>query len=148
MMNRLTSMQGALGSFQDKVGAMEDADKAKYKAVLDLAKTLSKKLVDLKDSVYNSEVQKDAIEDDIHFLQKLDTQLQFMTYAAYGDPQPILQSVQDIDAELTPKLNDAIAKFNVLLQKDVVDYNKAAFATGAPTLMVGEAVAIKPAPSF
>jgi photosystem II stability/assembly factor-like uncharacterized protein len=148
MMNRITTMQGALGSFQDKVGAMEDADKAKYKAAVDLAKALAKKLGELKDSVYNSDEQKDAIEDSIHFLQKLDTQLQFLTFGVYGDPQPMLQSVQDIDAELTPKLNDALAKFNALLQKDVADYNKAAFAVGAPTLMVGEPVVIKPAPTF
>ena len=148
MMNRLVAMQGALDGFQTTVNGMEDADKAKYKDIADQAKTLSKKLGDLKDSVYNSDVQKDALEDDIHYLQKLDTELQFMSFGVYGDPQPMLQSILDVDTELTPKLNDAIAKFNALLQKDVVDYNKAAFAVGAPTVMVGDPVSVKPAPSF
>ena len=148
MMNRLVAMQDALGAVQGKIDGMEDADKAKYKAVADSAKTLSKKLGDLKDSLYNSDVQHDAPEDDIHYLQKLDTQIQFLSFGVYGDPQPMLQSVQDVDEELTPKLNDAIGKFNALLQKDVVDYNKAAYAAGAPTVFVGEPVAIKPAPAF
>ena len=148
MMNRLVAMQGALDSFQGTVNGMEDADKAKYKAIADQAKDLSKKLGDLKDSVYNSDEQKDALEDFIHYLQKLDSQLESLTYGIYGDPQPMLQSILDVDAELTPKLNDAIGKFNALLQNDVVDYNKAAFAAGAPTVMVGDPVVIKPAPSL
>ena len=146
MLNRISAMQDALDGFSNRI--TEDADKAKYKAALDAAKDLGKKLGDLKDSVYNSEVQKETIEDDIHYLARLDTQLQYLSYGAGGDPQPMLQSVLDLDAELTPKLNDALTKFNALLQKDVVDYNKTAFGLGAPTLLVGDTVSIKPAPAL
>ncbi|HEX4299390.1 MAG TPA: hypothetical protein VH327_00830 [Gammaproteobacteria bacterium] len=146
MLNRLTAMKGSLDAFTGSVDGMEDADKARYKAVADQAKALSKKLGDLKSSVYNTDVQRDAPEDDIHYLAKLDTELQFLSFGVAGDPQPVLQSVTDLDNELTPKLDDALAKFNALLAKDVPDYNKAAFAAGAPTVLVGEPIAIKPAP--
>ncbi|HEX2667892.1 MAG TPA: hypothetical protein VHP13_05915 [Gammaproteobacteria bacterium] len=148
MLNRLTAMQGGLNGFTGKVDGMEDADQAKYKAVVDQAKALSKKLKELKESVYNTEVQKDAVEDDIHYLAKLDTQLQYLFYGVSGDPQPMLQSVTDLDAELTPKLDQALAKFNALLQQDVVDYNKTAYAAGAPTLLVGDPVTVKAAPKL
>jgi hypothetical protein len=148
MLNRLTAMKGSLDDFSGQVDGMEDADKTKYKAVADAAKALSKKLGDLKASVYNTDVQRDAPEDDIHYLAKLDGELQFLSFGVAGDPQPVLQSVTDLDNELTPKLNDAMTKFNVLLQKDVPDYNKAAYAAGAPTVLVGEPVVIKPAPKL
>lgn len=148
MLNRTTAMKSALDAFTGKVDDMEDADKAKYKAAADQAKALSKKLGEFKKSVYNTEAQKDAPEDDIHFLAKLDTQLLFLSFGGSGDPQPMLQSVTDLDTELTPKLDAAVAQFNGLLQKDVPDYNKTAFAAGAPTVMVGEPVAVKPAPKF
>jgi len=148
VMNRLTAMKGTLDAFQGGVEGMEDADKAKYKAVADQAKALSKKLGDLKESAYNTEVQKDAPEDDIHYLSKLDNQLLFLFYGTSGDPQPMLQSLTDLDQEFTPKLADVVAKFNALLQKDVTDYNKTAFAAGAPTVMVGDPVAVKPAPKL
>ena len=148
MLNRLTAMKGGLDAFTGQVDGMEDADKAKYKAVADAAKALSKKLGDLKASVYNTDVQRDAPEDDIHYLAKLDGELLFLSFGVAGDPQPVLQSVTDLDSELTPKLNDAVAKFNALLAKDVPDYNKTAFAAGAPTVLVGEPVVVKPAPKF
>ena len=146
MLNRITAMQKALDDFSGAV--TEDSDKTRYKAALDAAKDLGKKLGDLKDSVYNSEVQKETIEDDIHYLARLDTQLQYLSYGASGDPQPMLQSVLDLDAELTPKLDGAVTKFNALLQKDVVDYNKIAYGLGAPTVLVGEPVAVKPVPAM
>ena len=148
MLNRLTAMQASLDAFTGQVDSMEDADKARYKAVSDAAKGLSKKLAELKASVYNPDVQRDAPEDDIHYLAKLDGEIQFLSFGVAGDPQPVLQSVKDLDGELTPKLNDAIAKFNALLAKDVLDYNKTAFAAGAPTVLVGEAVVVKPAPKL
>ncbi|HEY1990825.1 MAG TPA: hypothetical protein VGH71_00075, partial [Gammaproteobacteria bacterium] len=148
MLNRLTAMKASLDEFTGKMDDMEDADKTRYKAVADSAKALSKKLGDLKASVYNTEVQRDVPEDDIHYLAKLDGELQFLSYGVGGDPQPMLQSVTDLDNELTPKLNDAVAKFNALLAKDVPDYNKAAFAAGAPTVLVGDPVVVKPAPKF
>ena len=148
MLNRITAMKGALDDFSGQVDGMEDADKAKYKSVADAAKALSKKLGDLKTSVYVEDVQRDAPEDDIHYLSKLNEELLFLSYGVAGDPQPMLQSVTDLDHELTPKLDDAVAKFNALLQKDVPAYNKTAYAAGAPTLLVGDPVAVKPAPKF
>ena len=98
--------------------------------------------------MYNSDVQKDAPEDDIHYLAKLDGELQFLSFGG-GRRSAAGAAVGDGPGRRThPKLNDALAKFNALLQKDVPDYNKAAFAAGAPTVLVGDPVAIKPAPKL
>ncbi len=148
MMNRLTAMKSSLDAFSGQVDGMEDTDKGRYKAAADQAKALSKQLSDLKGSVYNTEVQKDAPEDDIHYLAKLDTQLLYLSYGSSGDPQPMLQSLTDLDSEITPKLDEALGKFNALLAKDVPDYNKTAFAAGAPTVLVGAPVVVKPVTKF
>lgn len=149
MLNRITAMQGALSGFESTVDTYEDTDKTKYKTAVDQAKALGKKLGDLKDSVFNSDVQRDAPEDDIHYLAKLDGELQFLFFGTAGsDPQPMIQSLTDLDAELTPKLTDALGKFNAILQKDVPDYNKTAYGVGAPTLLVGDPVSIKPVPAL
>ncbi|HEU5397748.1 MAG TPA: hypothetical protein VFV77_00590, partial [Gammaproteobacteria bacterium] len=147
MLNRVTAMQATLNGFE--AGVTTDADKAKYKAALDQAQALDKKLGDLKDSVFNSDVQHDVIEDDLHYLAKLDGELQFLFFGTAGaDPQPMIQSITDLDTEVTPKLDDVIGRFNALLQKDVPDYNKTAYGVGAPTLMVGEPEAVRPAPAL
>ena len=149
MLNRLVAMQGSLKDFEGAADGYSDADKAKYKPALDAAKALGKKLKDLKDSVYNSDVQRDAPEDDIHYLAKLDGELQSLFFGSAGsDPQPMLQSITDMDAEISPKLDDALARFNALLKTDVSDYNKAAYGVGAPTVLVGAPVAIKPVPAL
>jgi len=149
MMQRMHDMQDALGAFQSSVNGNADIDKTKYQAALDQAKALQKSLGDLQDSVYNSDEQKETIEDSIHFLGKLDTQLQFIFFGTAGsDPQPMIQSILDLDAELTPKVDDALARFNALLKKEVPDYNKTAYAAGAPTLMVGDPVVVKPVPTL
>ncbi|HEV2212280.1 MAG TPA: hypothetical protein VGS99_02930, partial [Gammaproteobacteria bacterium] len=147
MLNRITAMQDALKGFQD--GVTTDEDKAKYKAALDQAKALDKKLGDLKDAVFVTAVQHDAPEDDLHYLAKLDGELQFLFFGTAGsDPQPMIQSVTDLDGELTPKLDDAVNRFNALLQADVPDYNKTAYGLGAPTLLVGDPVTVKPVPAL
>ncbi|HET7176349.1 MAG TPA: hypothetical protein VFK21_10115 [Gammaproteobacteria bacterium] len=147
MLNRVSAMQDALNGFQD--GVTTDEDKAKYKAALDQAKALGKKLGDLKGSVFNTAEQHDAIEDFLHYQTKLDGDLQNLFFGTAGsDPQPMIQSLTDLDAEMAPKLNDALGRFNALLKTDVPDYNKTAYGLGAPTLLVGDPVTVKPVPAL
>ncbi|MDE2461356.1 MAG: hypothetical protein KGL98_08905, partial [Gammaproteobacteria bacterium] len=54
--------------------------------------------------------------------------------------QPMLDAADKISAALNAKLSE----FNSLLASDVPAYNKTAYAAGAPTLMVGEPINIKP----
>ena len=147
MLNRVSAMQDALKDFQD--GVTSDEDKAKYKAALDQAKALDKKLGDLKGSVFNTAEQHDAIEDFLHYQTKLDGELQSLFFGTAGsDPQPMIQSLTDLDNEVTPKLTDAIGRFNALLKTDVPGYNKTAYGLGAPTLLVGDPVTVKPVPTL
>jgi hypothetical protein len=53
----------------------------------------------------------------------------------------------DQKAELTKELEQHLAEFNKLIQTDVADYNKDAFAAGAPTLYAGEAISVKNIPA-
>jgi photosystem II stability/assembly factor-like uncharacterized protein len=142
MLNRIVAMQHNLGEFESKAAA--DDKQAQYAAALKQAKALDKKLTTLKDSVYNSEVQHDAAEDDIHYLQSLNDSLQYMMYAYMGDPQQFPPAVAETGDELSARLASALSGFNAILQTDVPAYNKTAYAAGAPTLMVGEPISVKP----
>jgi hypothetical protein len=100
----------------------------------------------LKDSVYNSELQQGS-EDDIHYLAAFNSKLSELSGFggfAYGEPPNQLALEQK--EELMKELDQHLADFNKLIQTDVVDYNKAAFAVGAPTLYAGDPIAVKKLP--
>ncbi len=139
VLNRVTAMQATLKQFEHKAGK----DK-RYAAALAQARALDKQLATFRDSVYNPKVQHEVPEDDLHFLADLHAGARSLTYlGALGDQmptRPILQLQQEIHA----KVEDVVQRFNALQAGGVADYNKAAYASGAPTLMVGDAVRIKP----
>jgi len=85
-----------------------------------------------------------VIEDDIHWLSRLNGQLQSLGYVSYlvgqAPTEPILTTANEISA----RLDKVLADFNSILATDVPAYNKTAFTAGAPTLLVGEPISIKP----
>jgi len=143
MLNRIVGMQKTLGDFESSVNANPD-QKAQYSSALSQAKALDKKLTDLKNSVYNPDLQHMVPEDDIHWLSRLDGQLQSLGYVSYlvgqAPTEPMLTTAKEISARLDKVLVD----FNNILATDVPTYNKTAFAVGAPTLLVGQPISIKP----
>jgi len=64
-------------------------DTATAAPVLRHARELGRKLKELKDSLYNSEVQRDAGQDDIHYLNRFQDRLQGLGFGlafAYAQP--------------------------------------------------------------
>ena len=143
MLNRIVAMQKTLGDFENSVNANPD-QKAQYTTALAQAKALNKKLKDLKDSVYNPDLQHMASEDDLHWLSRLNGQLQSLGYIIYLVGQAPTGPMLTSASEINTKLLGVLAQFNGILATDVPTYNKAAYAAGAPTLLVGQPINVKP----
>ena len=143
MLNRIVGMQKTLGDFENSANANPD-QKAQYSSALSQAKALDKKLTDLKNSVYNPDVQHMVPEDDIHWLSRLDGQLQSLGYVSYLVGQAPTEPMLTTANEISSKLNKVLAQFNSILATDIPAYNKNAYAAGAPTLLVGQPISIKP----
>ncbi|HJR28439.1 MAG TPA: hypothetical protein VJ889_06965, partial [Pseudomonas sp.] len=140
MLNRIVAMQNALGSFETGAAAGEP----QYAAVLSKAKALDKKLTDLKNSVYNQGLQHMVVEDNIHYLARLNGELQALSGITTLIGQMPTAPMQDAAAEVGSKLNAKLVEFNAILATDVPAYNKTAYTAGAPTLMVGQPISVKP----
>ena len=144
MLNRIVAMQDTLDTFEKGVSGNVQ-QKALYSTVLGQAQALNKKLTALKNSVYNPEEQHLVPEDSLHWLSRLDGDLQGLYFGAVGlygqaPTGPMLETYQGIQ----PKLEETLNQFNGILATDVPAYNKAAYAAGAPTLLVGQPITVKP----
>ncbi len=144
MLNRIVAMQDTLDTFEKGVNGNAQ-QKALYAMVLGQAQALKRKLTALKNSVYNPEEQHLVPEDSLHWLSRLDGDLQGLYFGAVGlygqaPTGPMLETYQGIK----PKLEEALNRFNAILATDVPAYNKVAYAVGAPTLMVGQPITVKP----
>ncbi|MGH8414068.1 MAG: VPS10 domain-containing protein [Gammaproteobacteria bacterium] len=143
MLNRIVMMQKTLGGFEHSATANSNQSE-QYAAVLSQAKTLNKKLTDLKNSVYNPDLQHMVPEDNIHWLSRLNGQLQSLDYMSYLVGQAPTEPMLATSNEISAKLNTVLAQFNSILATDVPAYNKTAYGAGAPTLLVGQPISIKP----
>ncbi len=143
MLNRIVGMQKTLNDFENSMAASKD-QQAQYRSALAQAKVLNKKLTDLKDSIYNPDRQHTVMEDDIHWLSRLNGQLQSMGYVSYLVGQAPTEPMLATADEISTSLNKVLGQFNEILATDVPAYNKSAFSSGAPTLLVGQAISIKP----
>ncbi|TAL84420.1 MAG: hypothetical protein EPN74_11565 [Rhodanobacter sp.] len=139
VLNRVTAMQATLKQFEDKAG-----NDNRYANTLKLAKKLDAELGKLKDGAYNPHVQHDVIEDDLKQLSDLHGSMKALSGYGFSGlqgqfPTPALLSLQQ---QLNGKVGKLIDRFNTLLGGDVVAYNHAAYAAGAPTLMTGSPVKV------
>lgn len=143
MLNRIVAMQQTLNGFENLVNANPSLH-SKYATVLAQAKSLDKKLTALKNSVYNPLLQHMVPEDDLHWLSLLDGQLQGLagitSLVGQAPTQPMISAANEISSQLDGKLS----QFNEIQTTDVPAYNKIAYAAGAPTLMVGQPIVVKP----
>lgn len=144
MLNRITAMQKTLTDFEKSAAAGEP----QFTPVVGLANTLNHKLTGLKDSVYNPLSHRPGGPSGIHFLARLNRDLSSIASSFGGnggnDTQPpSQQDVENANAAWS-ELDTKLGEFNALLTTDVPNYNKAAFAAGAPTLMTGEPIKVQP----
>ena len=148
MINRIDAMDRELTAFQS--AAQNDRDlRDKYAALLKQGHELDQKLKAVKAQVYSPTLQHTAPEDEIHELADFHSQLAGLAGQIgfrYGEPPNAL--AKERMAELAKQLDGHLAAFNQLLQADVAAYNKAAYAVGAPTLLAGGPLVVKPTPAL
>jgi photosystem II stability/assembly factor-like uncharacterized protein len=146
-LNRLDGWETQLSALPKLVGAGEDAEPGKakrYEAAIKASRDLNKRIKDLKDRIYNREVQRDTPSDTLHFhtdFQGKISRLGFAAAGAYGEaPREVVKE------EIAARRKDAdgfFAEFNALLSTDVPAYNRTAAEQGVPTLLVGEPITVQ-----
>lgn len=150
MLNRIDRMEKEIAAFKKTVEPQRPGDpdlSDRYTTVLERGKGLSNKLKQMKEAVYDTDVQHDVIEDDIHHLTRFHARLEGLGFAlAYFYGQPPSQPVREEMEELRGRLDGQIQKFNAFLEKDVAPYNSLANEKGAPTIFAGEPIAVEPPP--
>ena len=142
MLNRLTSLQTQLQNIQQ---AMRNAEsQAPGSPVATQARALGRKLRELKDSLYNSEVQRGG-QDDIHYLSRFQDRLQRLGFGGgFAYAQPPSDAVLEEWKVVRPQLDAYLARCNEILKTDVAQFNQVAQANGAPILTGGAAITIQP----
>lgn len=151
MLNRLEGWETQLTGLPKLVGGGEDAEPEKtkkYESALKTARELNKKVKELKDKVYNRDIQRDTPSDTLHFhsdFQGRASRLGQLT-GAYGEaPRAI---ARDELARIRKEAEGYVTQFNALLSTDVPSYNKLAAEQGVPTLFLGDQLSIPAPPGF
>jgi hypothetical protein len=145
MLNRITSLQTQI---QNAEQAVRGAGTGPVAAgpVFQQARALGRKLKDLRDSLYNSEVQRGG-QDDIHYLSRFADRYQRLSFGSgFAYAQAPGETVMEEWKVLRPELDAYLARFNEILKTDVAQFNQAAQAAGAPTLVAGQAIEVQPVP--
>ena len=146
MLNRLDGWETQLTGLPKVVGAGEDSDPAqskKYESALAAARELNRKVKQLKDAVYNRDIQRDTPSDSLHFLgdfQGKASRLGFVA-GAYGEA-PREVALEEL-AAIRKEAEGYLTRFNSLLGSDVPAYNRIAAEQGVPTLFVGDPIRIE-----
>src|SRR5437879_13624037 len=108
------------------------------------ARDLGRKLKGVKDSLYNSDVQRDAGQDDIHYLNRFHDRLQGLGFGlGFAYAQAPTEVVAGRMKELRAQLDGYLNRFNELLRTDVAGFNKTAQDHGAPVLVAGPPVGVR-----
>jgi photosystem II stability/assembly factor-like uncharacterized protein len=140
MLNRIFSLETQIKNTQQ---ALRD-NAAPDSTVSRQSRELGRKLKELKDSLYNSEVQRDAGQDDIHYLNRFQDRLQGLGFGlALAYAQPPSEVVVARLKELRAGLDRYLARFNELVRSDVAAFNKMAQERQTPILVAGQPVEVK-----
>jgi hypothetical protein len=144
MLNRIASLETQLKGVQQALRENLRGDTTATAPVNRQAGALGRKLKELKDSLYNSELQRDAGQDDIHYLTRFSDRLQSLGFGmALAYAQPPTAVVAARFQALRHELDGYLARFNELVRTDVAAFNKTALERQSPILVAGEPVAVK-----
>lgn len=146
--NQIDDLQAQIAAFQQAVGGDQagggNGSSTRYREVLTAGRSLAQKLNQFLNTVYNTRLQRNVPEDDIHYLRDLHSQLQGLLrggWIGYGEP-PSPQAQERL-AELRQQVQQRLAEFQQLVRTEVAHYNELARQAGAPTLFAGEPVTLK-----
>ena len=110
------------------------------------ARGLGRTLTQLKDSLYNSDIQRGG-QDDVHYLSRFQDRLQGLSFGlGFAYAQPPSEAVQEEWKQLKGRLDAYLSQFNGILEKDVVGFNTVAQDHQAPVLVAGKPIQIQPIP--
>jgi len=144
MLNRIASLETQLKNAQQALRENMRGDTTATAPVARQARDLGRKLKELKDSLYNSDVQRDAGQDDIHYLNRFQDRLQGLGFGlGFAYAQPPTAVVAERLKELRAQLDAYLTRFNELLRTDVAAFNKTAQDHSAPVLVAGAPVEVK-----
>src|SRR3989449_2831966 len=125
MLSRIVSLETQLKNTQQALRDNAAGDTTTAAPVTRQGRELGRKLKDLKDSLYNSDVQRDAGQDDVHHLNRFQERLEGLGFGlAQAYAQPPSEVVAARLKELRATLDDYVAKFNELVRTDVAGFNK------------------------
>jgi hypothetical protein len=140
MLNRIVSLETQLKNTQQALRDNAAADTAVQRG----ARELGRKLGELKDSLYNTEVQRDAGQDDVHYLNRFQDRLQGLGFAlSFAYAQPPTEVVAARLKELRTALDGYLVRFNDLVRTDVATFNKTAQERQAPILISGRPIEVR-----
>jgi photosystem II stability/assembly factor-like uncharacterized protein len=140
MLNRIVSLETQLKNTQQALRDNAAADTAVQRG----ARELGRKLGELKDSLYNTEVQRDAGQDDVHYLNRFQDRLQGLGFAlSFAYAQPPTEVVAARLKELRTALDAYLVRFNDLVRTDVATFNKTAQERQAPILVSGRPIEVR-----
>jgi hypothetical protein len=138
-LNRANGLKKQIGSLQATMESVDTEGKT-YAPVVKQAKALDKKLGDWEDTVYDTRVQRDAPEDDIHYLTDLHGQMMNLFYSLSSYAAPPTEVLLQAKADYHQKVTAALQSFNHLLTNDVAAFNHMAAQHEAGTLVAGQPV--------
>jgi uncharacterized phage infection (PIP) family protein YhgE len=151
MINRIDSLQAQIASLEkDLRGGGEDGGETgrgsrRYEAVLKAARDLGKKLKDLRDRVYNPDIQREVGQDSIHYHTDFQGLYQRLAQGLSGYNQPPGDLFKEELAERRKQLDGYLTQFNDLAKTDIPAFNKTAAEQGVPTLFAGDPIQIQAA---
>jgi hypothetical protein len=138
--NRIHSLRGQIANAQ---AAMRETG-SRDTAFMARARGIDRQLRALSDSLYNPDVQRGVVQDDIHYLTDFQGMLTGLGFATSGYNQAPSPLVMESVNQLTAQLDRYLARYNALVQNDIAAFNRDAASHGAPTLVTGGPVTVKP----
>ncbi|MDE2346454.1 MAG: hypothetical protein KGL13_08295 [Gammaproteobacteria bacterium] len=141
MLNRLTAWQQQLDGMDGKL--KQAGDNKANAGLAAAAKKLNAKITDLKNELWDPGFQHNVDEDFLKDLPHFQGELQWNGFFLGGFAQAPGAAFKNKVADLQNRLNAYLARFNQLLQQDIPAFNKAAYAGGVPTLLVGKPAAFE-----
>ena len=145
MINRIDSLQGQITALERNLRGGEEGEGRggrRYEAVLKASKELNKKLKNLRDKVYNPDMQRDVGQDSIHYHSDFQGLYQRLAQSLSGYNQAPGELFKQDLAERRRELDSRLAEFNEMAKTDVPAFNKTAAEQGAPTLFAGEPIQV------
>ena len=146
-LNRIENLKLQLKNIQKSIKATFGSKpnfKNNYGVLFKKAHKLDSLLTSLKNSMYNSKIQKGVGEDDIHYLSKFHQWFRGMMYSvtfAYNSAPSVVQKNRMI--KLVKLLKTYVQRFNSVISVDVPEFNKVAKNKNAPILLTGSLLNLK-----